>query len=120
MKKAERLAWTIRRRISDGALPPGTILGSEESLLLEHGVGRPVLREAIRILERLGAVGMRRGGASGLTVARPRPNHVIALARDYFRHRPPAPDERAEAVRVLAGISQGNPVAGMMLAIIAD
>jgi DNA-binding FadR family transcriptional regulator len=119
-KKAERLAWTIRRWISDGALPPGTIIGSEESLMLEHGVGRPVLREAIRILERLGAVEMRRGGASGLTVTRPNPDHIIALARDYFRRLPPSSAERAEANQVLARINPANPVAAMMLAIVAD
>lgn len=119
-KKAERLAWTIRRRISDEALPPGSIMGSEESLMLEYEVGRPVFREAIRILERLGAVEMRRGGASGLTVTQPRPDHVIALARKYFRRAPPSPSERAEAVRVLSGVRQGNSAATMMLAIIAD
>lgn len=88
--------------------------------MLEYGVGRPVLREAIRVLERLGAVEMRRGGASGLTVTRPNPDHVIALAHAYFRHLPPALEERAEAVRVLTRIGQSNSVATMMLAIIAD
>lgn len=119
-KKTERLAWAIRRRISDARLEPGAVIGSEESLMLEYGVGRPVLREAIRVLERLGAVEMRRGGASGLTVSRPAPSHVIALARDYFRRVPPAPAELAETVQVFARIRPGNPVTAMMLAILAD
>ena len=117
-KKAERVAWAIRQRIGDGHLAAGTVLGSEEALMEQYAVGRPVLREAIRILERLGAVAMRRSGASGLTVAQPDPAHVIALARDYFRRDPPSAAERETTANILSGVAPANPVAQMMLAIL--
>jgi DNA-binding FadR family transcriptional regulator len=118
-KKAERVAWAIRQHISDHQLAPGAVVGSEESLMGEYGVGRPVLREAIRILERLGAVRMRRGGQSGLTVSRPSPDHVVTFARNYLQRHPPADGERAVALDVLRGIDAANPVAAMFRSIVA-
>ena len=119
-KKAERVAWAIRQHISDHQLAPGAVVGSEESLMAEYGVGRPVLREAIRILERLGAVRMRRGGQSGLTVTRPSPDHVVTLARNYLQRHSPADGERTFALTVLSGIDAANPVAAMFRSIVAE
>ncbi len=46
---AQRVAATLRDRIEDGGLPPGTQL-SEEALGRELGVSRNTLREAFRLL----------------------------------------------------------------------
>ena len=46
---AERVAGVLRRRITDGDLPPGTRL-SEEQLVEVPGVSRNTLREAFRLL----------------------------------------------------------------------
>lgn len=118
-KKAERVAWAIRQNISDRQLVEGAVIGSEEFLMGEYGVGRPVLREAVRILERLGAVRMQRGGQSGLTVARPSPLHVILFARNYLQRHPLADEERGFALTALGGISDTNPVAKMFKSIVA-
>jgi DNA-binding FadR family transcriptional regulator len=56
-------------RIVTGALPPGTRLPAEVTLLAEYGVSRPVLREAVRVLVAKGLVLSRqRAGA----IVRPR------------------------------------------------
>lgn len=59
---AERLADVLRRRITEGDLPPGTRL-SEELLVSAMGVSRNTLREAFRLLthERLLVHRMHRG-----------------------------------------------------------
>lgn len=120
-KKAERVAWSIRRDIAERQLSVGTIIGSEESLMRDNAVGRPVLREAIRILERLGAVAMRRGGASGLTVTHPDPRHIVALARAYFVRNPVTSPEIAEVIPVVRALSvASNPVAEIFCAILED
>jgi DNA-binding FadR family transcriptional regulator len=117
-KKVERIAWAIRRYIFDQHLPAGTVIGSEESLMRDYGAGRPVLREAIRILERMGAVEMRRGGISGLTVGKPDPSHVIQLAQNYFKRSQPSEDDRLETIKLLQKLPAGNPVAALMIAIL--
>jgi DNA-binding FadR family transcriptional regulator len=118
-KKAERVAWKIRRLIADEQLVPGTNLGSEGTLMAQYGVGRPVLREAIRTLERLGICAMQRGGASGLTVTTPDPNRVIALARSYLER---CPDKLGDALAirgVLADVAP-NPAVDLLLSIMAS
>ncbi|SCW69839.1 DNA-binding transcriptional regulator, FadR family [Sphingobium faniae] len=117
-KKAERIAWAIRQRINDERLQPGAIIGSEDYLMHEHKVGRPVLREAIRMLERLGAVEMRRGGASGLTVIAPNPSRIIDLARGHLRRDPPSEEELLATIATLKQLDPHNPVARLMLTII--
>jgi DNA-binding FadR family transcriptional regulator len=119
-KKAERVAWAVRRQIVDEQMNPGTNLGSEELLMQRHAVGRPVLREAIRILERLGIVEMRPGRASGLTVIAPEPASVVSLARQYLRSQSSTAAECAQVAAVLRPIERGNAVAGLMLAIVED
>jgi hypothetical protein len=119
-KKAERVAWALRQQICDERLEPGTVLGSEEALMRRHDVGRPVLREAIRVIERLGLAEMRRGGASGLTVIAPQPSHIIRLARDYLRRDGTSEEERREVASALEGIERDNPVARLMMAMVKD
>ncbi|MGA9275950.1 FadR/GntR family transcriptional regulator, partial [Ilumatobacter sp.] len=47
---------TIRRRILDGSLAPGTLLPPEHDLAEQLGVTRPTVREAMRSLESAGLI----------------------------------------------------------------
>ncbi|MBM7075868.1 GntR family transcriptional regulator [Micromonospora humida] len=52
------MADELRRRITDGAIPPGSLLPSESTLMAEFSVARGTVREALALLR-----------AEGLTVA---------------------------------------------------
>jgi GntR family transcriptional repressor for pyruvate dehydrogenase complex len=68
---AELVADELRRRILDGELGDGHLLPKQEDLLVEFGVSRPSMREALRILEAEGLVSVRRGKLGGAVVHRP-------------------------------------------------
>ncbi|HLG67431.1 MAG TPA: FCD domain-containing protein [Acidimicrobiales bacterium] len=84
LKLAEQLAHEIRREIVAGALQPGTNLGLEPDLIERYKVGRGVLREAIRILEHLSIVEMRRGRTGGLVVTEPDRRSVELAMSTYL------------------------------------
>jgi GntR family transcriptional repressor for pyruvate dehydrogenase complex len=68
---AELVADELRRRILDGELDDGSLLPKQEDLIVEFGVSRPSVREALRILEAEGLVSVRRGKLGGAVVHRP-------------------------------------------------
>lgn len=70
-KTAEELAFRMESEIMERGWPVGAVLGSERDLIERYGVGRAVLREAVRILEHHGAATMRRGPGGGLVVTAP-------------------------------------------------
>ncbi len=51
VRKADRLADDLLRRIVSGELPVGSLLPKEEELAAAHGVNRSVVREAVKLLE---------------------------------------------------------------------
>jgi DNA-binding GntR family transcriptional regulator len=57
----------IISRISNGSLPPGTRLPSEESLVQEYAVSRTTIRAAIQSLVQRGLVEIRRGKGTFVT-----------------------------------------------------
>ncbi|WP_432545851.1 FadR/GntR family transcriptional regulator [Kineococcus sp. SYSU DK004] len=61
----EQVIAEVERRIVSGALRPGDKLPSERELAQVLQVSRPSLREALRVLEGLGLVEVRRGGHEG-------------------------------------------------------
>lgn len=129
-KKAEQIARKLRQQILEAGWPIGMHLGSEAELMERFEVGRAVIREAIRSLERLGVVEMGRGGASGLRVVRPDPVQMTLASSRYLRR---TGLERAEAACVrnaLEGLlsaaepgsrhHHGNPLAETFIKILAD
>src|ERR1700720_3689286 len=54
-------------RISNGSLPPGTRLPSEDSLVQEYAVSRTTIRAAIQSLVQRGLVEIRRGKGTSVT-----------------------------------------------------
>lgn len=97
-KKSEQIARRLRQQILEADWPIGAPLGSEAELMERFDVGRAVIRESIRSLERLGVVEMGRGGASGLRVVRPDPGQMILATQRYLRRVELTANE-AECVR---------------------
>lgn len=68
---AEIVAASLRDRILSGDLPPNSELPRQELLMEQFGVGKPALREALRVLEAEGLLTIRRGNQGGATVHAP-------------------------------------------------
>ena len=71
MKASITIAAEIRARIARGRLLPGEPLPVEDELTADFGCSRPVVREALRILETEGLVEVRRGLGGGARVRHP-------------------------------------------------
>ena len=84
-KLAQQVARQIRGRMVGEKLRAGDHLGSEVELMAAHGVSRGVVREAIRILERLSVAAMVRGKGGGLRVAVPAPAPIVRSTGAYLR-----------------------------------
>jgi len=70
-KTADVLAALVRRQIVRGELRPGVLLPAEAELLETWNVGRPALREAMRILESESLIEVRRGNVGGALITMP-------------------------------------------------
>lgn len=74
--RAQRIAMTVaddlRRRILGPTMAEGDLLAKEDDLREEYRVGKPAMREALRILESEGLVEIRRGNRGGAVVRKPR------------------------------------------------
>jgi DNA-binding FadR family transcriptional regulator len=87
-KRGEALARRITRTVLAERLPPGTLIGTERSLMEREGVSRAVLREGVRLLEYHDIARMRRGPGGGLFVVAPNEWAVTDIVATYLaRHR---------------------------------
>jgi DNA-binding FadR family transcriptional regulator len=89
-KSGEVLAQRIQREIAAAGWPVGERIGTETELLQRYQVSRPVLREAVRLLEHHMVVESRRGAGGGLHVTAPDLSTVTetaALYLDYLQVR---------------------------------
>lgn len=77
------LAERLRRRLLDGDLAEGDVLPSERALMVETGLGRGAIREALRMLEVEALVTPRLGRYGGWTVRRPG-RELITRSIDVF------------------------------------
>jgi GntR family transcriptional repressor for pyruvate dehydrogenase complex len=71
LKVPLRIARAIARQVASERLPPGTMLEPEQEMARRFGVGRPSVREALRLLETQGLIVIRRGVKGGPVVAAP-------------------------------------------------
>ncbi len=71
-KAGEVVAERIRRQIASGKLPIGHQLPQEEELTAMFGIARTTLREALRVLESQGLIGIKRGRGGGAIVTEPK------------------------------------------------
>jgi DNA-binding FadR family transcriptional regulator len=79
-KTSEVVASRIRRRIITGELSEGDALPSEAAMISQFRVSRPALREALRLLEAEGLIGIRRGNQGGARVCTPNPDAAARYA----------------------------------------
>lgn len=77
----------IREMISGGDFSPGSKLPTERELAITFGVGRPAVREALKILDAVGLLEIRPG--SGI----------------YVREQKAAKDEKSMALSLIVGMS---------------
>jgi DNA-binding FadR family transcriptional regulator len=70
-KAAVVVARRIRRGIVHGEFQPGQALPNETELMALYEVSRPVVREALRILESEALINVKRGAGGGARVQRP-------------------------------------------------
>lgn len=89
-KASDVLSRELRERILDGTYLPGAGLPTERELILQTGMGRTTVREALRILEVQGLVTMRTGRAGGAFVCRPG-EEVMVEAVDLLVRNPTFP-----------------------------
>ncbi len=68
-KVSDRIIEQIRDAVLSGRLKPGDRLASEKELILEFGVSKATMREALRVLEVLGLVEIRKGIQGGVFIA---------------------------------------------------
>ncbi len=73
------VAQRLRAQIANGELKPGDTLPSEAELLLQFGISRPTLREALRVLEAETLIELGRGSRSGAIILAP----SIDMAAQY-------------------------------------
>ena len=71
MKASIAVAADLRSRIARGDLVDGQALPVESELMVELGVSKGVMREALRILEQQGLIEVRRGVGGGPRVRHP-------------------------------------------------
>ncbi|MEU6748291.1 GntR family transcriptional regulator [Spirillospora sp. NPDC046719] len=82
-----RTARRIEEMIIESGWAVGTVLGSEAELTARLGVGRSVLREAVRLLEAEGVARRRPGPGGGLVVTAPDADAVLGAARLFLDYR---------------------------------
>jgi len=64
-KLTAQIVSQVRNAILDGKLQPGERLPAEKELLLQFGVSKHTLREALRALESMGFIEIRQGAGGG-------------------------------------------------------
>ncbi|MET0453354.1 MAG: FCD domain-containing protein [Mycobacterium sp.] len=84
---AEQLAGRMFDDITRQGWPTGEVLGSQPELMTTYGVGRAVLRAAIRLLEIHSVAMTRRGPGGGLVVMRPDQRAGIEASSVYLSFR---------------------------------
>ena len=68
-KISDQIIEQIRNAILSGRFKPGDKVASEKELMTEFGVSKATLREALRVLEGMGLVEIRKGIAGGVFIA---------------------------------------------------
>ncbi len=82
---SEQLADRLRSEIANGVYLPGQFLPPETLLMAHYGVGRPSMREALRILESDGLIRIVRGASGGVEVLALDPQALARRAGLYLQ-----------------------------------
>ncbi len=84
-KASDVLAARLRALILSGQLAPGDSLPAERDLVIESGLSRAPVREALRVLESEGLIVTRPGRAGGSVVTRPGRASVARSVEQFVR-----------------------------------
>lgn len=68
-KVSDRIIDQIRDAVLSGNVKPGDRLDSEKELMAQFGVSKATMREALRVLEAMGLVEIRKGTAGGVFIS---------------------------------------------------
>jgi len=126
-KRAEILTFQIQLDIMHLGLKAGDPIAPERELMARYGVGRDVLRDAIRALQRHGFVKAEQGYLGGLHVSKPTPDAVIRSLVLYFHFLQVPPREIyviADEIMILSAefvakkLQGGNAIDNKLLEII--
>ncbi len=79
-----RLVQTILKDVARAASADGLRFGSEDDLCERYGASKPVLRQALRILQARGLLQSQPGRGGGIMLSTPSPDAVIDLAVTYL------------------------------------
>lgn len=88
----ETIIASLREMMASGELRPGDRLPAERDFAQQFGVSRTSVREALRVLETLGVISVRRGAEHGATLM-PEPSNAFATTFGLLmdlRHITPA------------------------------
>lgn len=81
----ESVAEQLRETILKGLYNPGDRLPSEKELCKCFEVGRPVIREALRMLEMSGILFIRPGAGGGIFAKKVEPDHLLSSFETIIR-----------------------------------
>lgn len=104
-RRAHEIATQVEQEVAEAGWPVGRRLGSEQELCQRYGVGRSVLREAVRLLEHNHVAQMRTGRGGGLVVDEPLPEVAAERAALLLRRAGVRPIDLATTRRFLEGFS---------------
>ena len=100
-KLSEAIAGELVRDIVASGMQIGDHLAPEATMLVQYGVGRESLREALRLLESQGLITIKRGPGGGPVVAGVDPLYLARTASLFFHVGGATYDEVLEAWQVL-------------------
>lgn len=100
-KLSERIAGELVRDIVASGLRIGDHLAPEGTMIVQYGVGRESLREALRLLESQGLIAIKRGPGGGPVVAGVDPLYLARTTSLFFHVGGATYDEVLEAWQVL-------------------
>jgi DNA-binding FadR family transcriptional regulator len=101
LKLGQQVADKIMTDIRQRGWPVGELLGTEAELMVKYGVSRATLAEAVRQVERQGAVLMRRGMRGGLIVTAPAGDTIARTVSTYLELSDVSLAEEFEALRII-------------------
>ncbi|AMK09682.1 MAG: FadR/GntR family transcriptional regulator [Pseudodesulfovibrio sp.] len=95
-RASEEVALQIEAAIVDGRLTPGERLPSEREMQTRFGTGRGVVREAIKILQQKGLLGVKKGAKGGAYVRQLDVGNVSESLALFLKQHPVEPEKLIE------------------------
>lgn len=106
-KAPQQIISQIRKQIFEGKLRPGDKLPSEKNLMEEFHVSKQTLREALRALEFVGLVEIKKGNAGGACIAEIDSQIALELLADFLYFKKISIHHLTEVRRVVEPYAAG-------------